>query len=147
MRLAPNSAVWTCRMEASRSASPAYEARRYMPLGVHTTSIAHAPARCSPSTSAIALRTQHPRQNMPCCCTWYTHSTRMVREVGGARGSGLADGGCAMPSEADTCRQYVVPKLYAAGWTDDQIAEQRTFTAGGRPKGRGGGGGGNRRGG
>lgn len=35
-----------------------------------------------------------------------------------------------MPTEADTCRQYVVPGLYAAGWTDEQIAEQRTFTDG-----------------
>ena len=33
-------------------------------------------------------------------------------------------------SEADTCRQYVLPKLYAAGWTDDQIREQRHFTIG-----------------
>lgn len=35
-----------------------------------------------------------------------------------------------MLSEADTCRTYVVPKLYAAGWRDDQIAEQRNFTDG-----------------
>ncbi len=35
-----------------------------------------------------------------------------------------------MPSEADTCRTYVVPKLYAAGWTDDQIREQVSFTDG-----------------
>jgi len=35
-----------------------------------------------------------------------------------------------MMSEADTCRAFVLPKLYAAGWTDDQIAEQRTLTAG-----------------
>jgi type I restriction enzyme, R subunit len=35
-----------------------------------------------------------------------------------------------MPSEADTCRRLVLPKLYAAGWTDDQISEQRTFTDG-----------------
>jgi type I restriction enzyme R subunit len=35
-----------------------------------------------------------------------------------------------MPTEADTCRTYVLPKLYAAGWRDDQIGEQRTFTAG-----------------
>lgn len=35
-----------------------------------------------------------------------------------------------MPTEADTCRRYVVPKLREAGWTDEQIAEQRTFTAG-----------------
>ncbi|MBM3854674.1 MAG: hypothetical protein FJ399_16235 [Verrucomicrobia bacterium] len=35
-----------------------------------------------------------------------------------------------MLSEADTCRTYVLPKLYAAGWTDDQINEQRTFTDG-----------------
>ncbi len=35
-------------------------------------------------------------------------------------------------TEADTCRQYVVPKLQAAGWDGDphSIAEQRTFTAG-----------------
>lgn len=35
-----------------------------------------------------------------------------------------------MESEADTCRMYVLPKLYAAGWNDDQISEQRTFTDG-----------------
>jgi type I restriction enzyme R subunit len=36
------------------------------------------------------------------------------------------------PTEADTCRQYVVPKLQAAGWDADphSIAEQRQFTAG-----------------
>ena len=33
-------------------------------------------------------------------------------------------------SEADTCRKYVLPKLYDAGWNDDQINEQRTFTDG-----------------
>ena len=33
-------------------------------------------------------------------------------------------------TEADTCRKYVLPKLYAGGWTDDQISEQRTITAG-----------------
>lgn len=33
-------------------------------------------------------------------------------------------------TEADTCRTYVVPKLYAAGWTDDQISEQKSFTDG-----------------
>jgi len=35
-----------------------------------------------------------------------------------------------MGTEADTCRKYVLPKLYAAGWNDDQINEQRTFTDG-----------------
>jgi type I restriction enzyme R subunit len=35
-----------------------------------------------------------------------------------------------MTTEADTCRKYVLPKLYAAGWNDDQINEQRTFTDG-----------------
>jgi type I restriction enzyme R subunit len=35
-----------------------------------------------------------------------------------------------MINEADTCRKYVLPKLYAAGWNDDQISEQRTFTDG-----------------
>src|SRR6266852_3787230 len=33
-------------------------------------------------------------------------------------------------TEADTCRRYVLPKLYAAGWTDDQLSEQKTFTDG-----------------
>jgi type I restriction enzyme R subunit len=35
-----------------------------------------------------------------------------------------------LPTEADTCREYVTPKLYEAGWNDDQINEQRTFTDG-----------------
>jgi type I restriction enzyme R subunit len=35
-----------------------------------------------------------------------------------------------MPTEADTCRKYVLPKLYASGWNDDQINEQTTFTDG-----------------
>lgn len=35
-----------------------------------------------------------------------------------------------MITEADTCRKYVLPKLYAAGWADDQISEQKTFTDG-----------------
>jgi type I restriction enzyme R subunit len=33
-------------------------------------------------------------------------------------------------TEADTCRKFVLPKLYAAGWTDDQISEQKSFTDG-----------------
>ena len=33
-------------------------------------------------------------------------------------------------SEADTCRTLVTPKIYAAGWTDEQISEQKTFTDG-----------------
>src|SRR5437667_4421815 len=37
-----------------------------------------------------------------------------------------------MPSEADTCRTLITPKLQAAGWENDphSIAEQRTFTDG-----------------
>ncbi len=35
-----------------------------------------------------------------------------------------------MSFEADTCRKYIVPKLYAAGWNDDLICEQRAFTDG-----------------
>jgi len=35
-----------------------------------------------------------------------------------------------MSTEADTYRKYVLPRLYAAGWTDDQICEQRSFTDG-----------------
>jgi type I restriction enzyme R subunit len=33
-------------------------------------------------------------------------------------------------TEADTCRKYVLPTLYEAGWTDDQIQEQHSFTDG-----------------
>ncbi|MGI8554047.1 MAG: EcoAI/FtnUII family type I restriction enzme subunit R [Dehalococcoidia bacterium] len=35
-----------------------------------------------------------------------------------------------MPTEADTCRTYVLPALYRAGWTDDHIREQASFTDG-----------------
>ncbi len=35
-----------------------------------------------------------------------------------------------MLTEADTCRKYVLPALYAAGWNDDQISEQKSFTDG-----------------
>ena len=33
-------------------------------------------------------------------------------------------------TEADTCRKFVLPGLYAAGWDDDRISEQKTFTDG-----------------
>jgi type I site-specific restriction endonuclease len=33
-------------------------------------------------------------------------------------------------TEADTCSTYVLPNLHGAGWTDDQITEQKTFTDG-----------------
>ena len=33
-------------------------------------------------------------------------------------------------TEADTCRKYVLPRLYEAKWDDDQICEQHTFTDG-----------------
>src|SRR5271157_328945 len=36
----------------------------------------------------------------------------------------------ALLTEADTCRRYVLPKLYAAGWVDEQISEQKSFTDG-----------------
>ena len=35
-----------------------------------------------------------------------------------------------MPSEADTCRTYILPKLHAAGWEDDFIREQLVLTPG-----------------
>jgi len=35
-----------------------------------------------------------------------------------------------MVTEADTCRKYVTPKLYAAGWDDNQLNEQCTLTDG-----------------
>lgn len=34
------------------------------------------------------------------------------------------------PLEKDTCRDYVLPLLQAAGWSDDQIVEQYPITAG-----------------
>ncbi len=36
----------------------------------------------------------------------------------------------ALMTEADTCRTYIVPKLHAAGWGDDLIAEQRVIAPG-----------------
>jgi type I restriction enzyme R subunit len=33
-------------------------------------------------------------------------------------------------TEADTCRRFVLPKLDAAGWSQDQICEQRSITDG-----------------
>ena len=33
-------------------------------------------------------------------------------------------------NEADTCRTYVLPKLYSSGWEDTQISEQKSFTDG-----------------
>ena len=33
-------------------------------------------------------------------------------------------------TEADTCRKFILKKIYDAGWDDDQIQEQRTFTDG-----------------
>ena len=35
--------------------------------------------------------------------------------------------GVPLLAEADTCRKYVLPKLYASGWSGDHINEQRTF--------------------
>src|SRR4030067_2984771 len=35
-----------------------------------------------------------------------------------------------MMTEADPCRTYVVPKLHVAGWDNEQIREQVTFTGG-----------------
>ena len=35
-----------------------------------------------------------------------------------------------MITEADTCRKYVLPKLYEAGWTDDQISQEKYVTDG-----------------
>ena len=35
-----------------------------------------------------------------------------------------------MITEADTCRKYVLKKLYESGWTDDHIREQKSITNG-----------------
>jgi len=41
-------------------------------------------------------------------------------------------------TESDTCRKYVLPRLYDAGWSDDQVAQEKTFTDGRViPKGKG----------
>ena len=45
---------------------------------------------------------------------------------GGSRGAARRHG----PTEADTCRDYVVPRLKEAGWHDDQIVEQYRITDG-----------------
>ena len=37
------------------------------------------------------------------------------------------------PLEADTCRDYVVPRLKAVGWSEDQVVEQYAV-ADGRPE-------------
>jgi type I restriction-modification system DNA methylase subunit len=37
-------------------------------------------------------------------------------------------------TEADTCRRYVLPKLYSAGWNDDQVEEAEEEHAGRRFK-------------
>jgi hypothetical protein len=45
-------------------------------------------------------------------------------------GPAVSDPGIDVITEADTCRKYVLPRLYAAGWNDDQISEQKSFTDG-----------------
>ena len=45
-------------------------------------------------------------------------------------GTGCLCEDTAVPTEADACRTYVVPALYAAGWSDEQIREQVSFTPG-----------------
>jgi type I site-specific restriction endonuclease len=47
----------------------------------------------------------------------------------GCRGDPV-DGDGALTTEADTCRIRVLPGLYSAGWTDEQIREQVSFTPG-----------------
>jgi type I restriction enzyme R subunit len=38
--------------------------------------------------------------------------------------------GSPMPTEADTCRTYIVPNLHDAGWEDEYITEQMVLTRG-----------------
>lgn len=35
-----------------------------------------------------------------------------------------------MPTEADTCRAYIVPNLHTSGWEDEYISEQMVLTPG-----------------
>jgi hypothetical protein len=48
----------------------------------------------------------------------------------GRRGVPRVDGDGALTTEADACRIRVLPGLYSAGWTDEQIREQVSFTPG-----------------
>jgi len=58
------------------------------------------------------------RRRFPALCLWY-HPFLSVNTIN-----------MAFLTEADTCRRYVLPKLYAAGWNDEQIREQKSFTDG-----------------
>ncbi len=49
---------------------------------------------------------------------------------GGDAGRGVRARARYGPTEADTCRDYVVPRLKEAGWDDDQIVEQYRITDG-----------------
>jgi len=35
-----------------------------------------------------------------------------------------------MPTEADTCRNYILPQLHASGWENNYISEQLVLTPG-----------------
>ena len=59
-----------------------------------------------------------------------TRSQYVSVSAAGRLGIGRSDFIMTLLTEADTCRRYVLPKLYAAGWTDEQISEQKTFTDG-----------------
>ena len=40
-----------------------------------------------------------------------------------------------MITESDTCRKYVLPRLYDAGWSDDQIAQGKAGISNPWPQG------------
>jgi type I restriction enzyme R subunit len=57
--------------------------------------------------------------------------THILGEISGCSESGRRYGiGVAGPQEKDTCRDYVLPGLKAAGWSEDQIREQFPITDG-----------------
>ena len=94
------------------------------PMGVRRTSADHAPPPCGAgrleARPGAAFQAQHPAGR--------AHPARRPPwRVGSPRTRELA-----LPSEADTRRQFVVPKLQAAGWDTEpcSIAEQRTVTDG-----------------
>jgi len=49
---------------------------------------------------------------------------------GGISGMLGRNGEDPMPTEADTCRTFIVPNLHASGWEDDFITEQMVLTPG-----------------
>lgn len=89
------------------------------------------PVRMSPELKAAVTRRAESESTSVSEIVRAALRTRMVGPEadppsGGTRRRGRHLG----PTEADTCRDYVVPRLKEAGWDDDQIVEQFRITDG-----------------